>query len=245
MTTPADEFVEVSHCGGVVTIFTTTGTQAEYALTVLDIRARGWKSVAVFFIAVLPEGIPIRTLDMEWAPDRKPSGQPFQAITMAIASDRQGCFGRQCYACGKYWRSDAAPARWLTTCPYCIEKDEAHRFLTEGQLAFVRKVCEQVHEALWRLEDGQHSIDLDQIVDEVSQGAARPDFLTAEVTQQSRFKCSSCGAFNDILGKFGSCSCCGTRNNQAVFKAECSSLRQDVSASRALSDVLRDTVSRF
>jgi hypothetical protein len=46
-----------------------------------------------------------------------------------------------------------------------------------------------------------------------------PPFYYSEERQQKPFHCSACGGFNDILGKFGYCTVCGTRNDLEEFQA--------------------------
>ena len=131
------------------------------------------------------------------------------------------------------------------TCPYCGARGGSHEFLTAGQKALVAKVCEHFNRAVNEFEDGEHHIDVDAVADEVAAGAERPKFYYAETTQQSRFDCRVCGAFNDILGKYGFCSCCGTRNNLALLADELDGLTSDLENGRAPEDALRDAVSKF
>jgi hypothetical protein len=77
----------------------------------------------------------------------------------------------------------------------------------------VQQYCRRLNEALAAKEDGDHIIDIDAVSDAVGIDAEKPPFYYAEESQQNRFTCKCCREFSDILGTFGYCSACGTRND--------------------------------
>ena len=137
------EFREIAHCGGKFSIVTKTDDEGRRAFQV-GVSSSNPTPASIFLINVLPQGIPIATVSMGWAPDQadEPPRQ-VQFYQIIIASDQQGMFGHRCYRCGGYWRSRSAPANWPTTCPYCGLRDATHNFLTDGQQAFVKK-CKEI-----------------------------------------------------------------------------------------------------
>ena len=60
---------------------------------------------------------------------------------------------------------------------------------------------------------GEYVIDMDVVADAVGKDTAKPPFYYSEQSQQKKFTCAACGTFNDILGTFGYCQTCGTRND--------------------------------
>jgi len=154
-------------------------------------------------------GIPVAQINLGgvgqlWNPPPLPG-----CIPVFIGSDSEGMFGAQCPACGGYWRCRIGP----TACPYCGIRAERHEFLTTAQRNYVQQYCRRLNEALAAKEDGDHIIDMDAVSDAVGIDAEKPPFYYAEESQQNRFTCKCCGEFSDILGTFGYCSACGTRND--------------------------------
>jgi hypothetical protein len=90
---------------------------------------------------------------------------------------------------------------------------ETYHFLTPGQRRFVEAVCDLTAKALSADADGEHVIDMDQIADHVASTSKRPGFYYTEESQQNHYTCAACGGSDDILGRYGYCSTCGTRND--------------------------------
>lgn len=184
------------------------------------------RPASIFCIAADFEGNPLGTINLSWNPGLADQGPTqFNFIQVFLASDIEQNFGHECPRCKGYWRSPAVPHLWNPKCPYCGLSTGSHNFLTEGQRRFVKKCCQQVLEALEAEEDGEYVIDMDAIADEIQKGAKPPAFYYAEKTQQQKFKCSLCGIFNDILGKYGYCSSCGYRNNLDLFADDLKNLK--------------------
>ena len=107
------------------------------------------------------------------------------------------------------WRGDCTAA----FCSYCGIRAQLHDFLTRAQKSYVEQYCTWMRDVLSADIDGDYVIDMDAVADAVGKNADKPPFYYAEVSQQNKFTCNACGAFNDILGRFGYCSVCGTRND--------------------------------
>jgi len=98
------------------------------------------------------------------------------------------------------------------TCPYCGRRAYAHEFITEGQLRYVKECCELITQAMQSQDYGEYGIDMDNVADAVGRDSPKPKFYYAEESQQNKYNCLACGDFNDILGRYGYCSSCGTHN---------------------------------
>ena len=109
---------------------------------------------------------------------------------------------------------------WAAICPYCRVRRGGIQFLTKAQKAYIQQYCERLSAALADGVDGEHVIDMDAVADAAGKEAKKPPFYYAEVSQQNKFTCDACGAFNDILGRFGYCSSCGTRNDLHEMKSK-------------------------
>jgi hypothetical protein len=80
----------------------------------------------------------------------------------------------------------------------------------------------------------------------VGKQSERPAFYVSEESQQCKFTCMACEEFNDILGRFGYCSLCGTRNDLADFEGQTvRTLRDRLNSGDAPEDCVRDAVASF
>jgi len=130
-----------------------------------------------------------------------------------IGSDSEGKYGHKCPACTGYWRSEHAQF-----CPYCGFFGAVVEFMTDEQRAYVQQWCSKMDEALQTDAGGEYVIDLDAVADAADAAVAeKPAFYYAEQSQQNSYTCAACNAFNDILGTFGYCTECGTRNDLNIF----------------------------
>lgn len=238
------EFQEIAHTGGIYSVEIRTRADGVRELSVGYSHSRPTPA-SMFLLLALPQGIPFCVAPIGGLAD--PNAVPNQVravetVNVMIGSDKHGLFGHACPRCNGYWRSDSTPARWHMSCPYCSFRSASHLFLTDGQKAFVKRFCEHYWETLDKA-DGKYVLDLDQIADQVMKGATAPAFFHAEQTQQQQWRCEACGGHNDILGKYGNCSCCGARNNKALLSAELGKLKPEIDAKPAA--MLRDAVSAF
>jgi hypothetical protein len=238
----SEDFREIAHSGGKITF--TIGSDAEgrrgYQISVSSSRP-----VPVVMIAVyaLPQGIPVGSIHLggigtPWNPP------PFAGCyPVMIQSDSQGYFGHHCPGCGGYWRSGP----WPSVCPYCNLHADGYQFLSKAQLKFVKHYCTVLMDAIDEIETGEVTIDMDEVADAAEKDVAeRPAFYIAEESQQHKFRCKSCDEFNDILGRFGYCSMCGTRNDLAEFEdATAVAIRERLNSGAPPQDCVRDSVAAF
>lgn len=163
-------------------------------------------------------------------------------VPVYIACDSQGKFGHKCPNCEGYWRS----GHQANVCPYCGWYGQTHEFLSTAQQRYVQHYCEVLAATLQTNEEAQSTIDMDKIVQAALQGEEKPDFYVLEESQQCQFTCTECNEENDILGRFGYCPKCGTRNDWNQFKNETAPLiRELLNAGQNPEDQLRDAVSKF
>jgi hypothetical protein len=237
-----EDFLEIGHSGGKITFTIRTDSEGHrgYQVSVSSSRPVPVVMIAVYAI---PQGIPVASIALggigsPWDPPPFPGCYP-----VMIQSDSQGQFGHHCPRCDGYWRSGP----WPRVCPYCDLHAEGYQFLSRAQLRFVKHYCDVLMDALERTDDGDVVIDMDEVADAAGKDAAdRPAFFIAEESQQHKFKCRACEEFNDILGRFGYCSLCGTRNDLAEFEeATIGAIRDRLNAGAPPQDSVRDAVAAF
>jgi len=238
------EFCEIGHCGGRFTVRTKTTSDGKRSIQ-FGVTSSRPVPAAWFGIYSLPDGIPVGTIQLggigqSWNP--RPTRD---SISVFIGSDSQGMFGHQCRNCDGYWRSKSAPSRWRTTCPYCGIRTMTHEFVTDGQLQYVRSFCDLVNEAVYGEEDGERAIDMDAVADETNQSNPKPAFYYCEESQQNKYECQSCGDINDILGRYGFCSCCGTHNGLQELEVELEKIRERIDAGSPFEGCVKDAVAAF
>ena len=237
----AKEFEEIGHSGGKITFRIVTDQQGRrgYQVTI-----SGDRPVPAAWIAVyaLPQGIPVESIQLggigqPWNPAPFPGCFP-----VFIASDSEGKFGHHCPNCGGYWRSGP----WPNLCPYCAIKGPGFQFLSEAQQRYVRQYCAVLGQALHSNKDGEVVIDMDAVADSVGKEGEKPSFYVSEESQQRKFTCKECEGFNDILGRFGYCSLCGTLNDLEIFEQETvPTIRKRLNSGDAAEDCVRDGVASF
>ena len=234
------EFVEIGHTGGQVIFHITTDHEGRQKYQVTFKHSRPVKA-AIFCVYAIPQGIAVASVkDMG-------SGKPWSSppipncYLVFIASDSEGMFGQQCPACNNYWRTRSLS----TTCPYCGEKKDNYEFLTEAQQRYVFQYCQALNDALESGEDGDYTIDMDAVADAVGKIGTKPPFYYSEETQQNKFTCEQCGNLNDILGKYGYCSLCGTRNDLQELKKTMSTIRTRINSDGNYEACVKDIVSAF
>lgn len=235
-----NEFEEIANSGGQVTftIHTTPEGRRTYQVGIRSSRPVPTTLVGIY---ALPQGIAVDTIQMggigtPWNPPPDPS-----CVPVLVASDSTGHFGHHCPECGGYWRSGP----WPNMCPYCAFSAPPYRFLSEAQQRYVRHYCEVLDGALSG-EDGDVVIDMDEVANAADKEKAKPAFYVSEQSQQRKFKCTACEEFNDILGRFGYCSGCGTRNDLADFDGTTvPAIREQLNSGIAPENCLRDGISAF
>ena len=234
------EFEEIRHCGGQykVTIQTDRKSRERYYQIGFQISS---PHAAMWGVYALPPGIPVAT--MQFGGIGEPCNPPPipNCLLVIIGTDSHGMFSHQCPMCGGYWRTTGGSPRWRMTCPYCGFREEKHQFLTKEQLKYVESFCTLIQSA----DDGEHVIDMDAIIDDINKGNTKPEFYYAGESQQNKFKCSTCDTVNDILGRYGYCSHCGTHNGLEELKIDINSIHQRINTNEQYEICLKDIVSVF
>jgi hypothetical protein len=243
-----EDFEEIAHCGGKFTVTVETGPKGE-RLVSFGVSNSQPVPASICGIYALPQGVPLGMIEMGGI------GQPFNpaphpdCYTIFMASDARGFFGHECPACKGYWRSGAAIAGWETTCPYCGLRDGAHRFLTPGQRQFIETLCEVTEHAIRSGKDGEFGLDMDKVADAIKEEVEPPPFYYVETTQQNFYRCEACNQRDDILGRFGYCSTCGTRNDLQELTATIEQIRtrtrERLAAGEPVDPAVPDSVSAF
>lgn len=242
--TLSTEFQEVGHCGGQIIVDVKTDSDGNRRVQ-FGIRHSRPTPASWFAIYALPQGIPVGTIQLGGIGD--PWSQPPlpECLPIFIASDSQGMFGHQCPRCHNYWRSTAVPSRWRMTCPYCGIRALVHDFLTAGQTRYLQAFCELIADAMASDADGKHAVDMDEVADAVDKDVPKPNFYYAEEQQQNKFKCSACDGFNDILGRYGYCSICGSHNGVSELEADINQIRDRIKTTTEYEACAKDVVSAF
>ncbi len=237
------QFQEVAHCGFElkVSVQTREGNRG-FSLGVSHSAPR---PMSVFAVYALPQGPAVETIQLGGIGQQWNAPPVANCIPVFIGSDTEGRFGHECPACGSYWRSAGAGMRWPMSCAYCGQKGRAHSFLTKGQRAYVEAVCDWVNQAMESTEDGERTIKLDDIADQVSKGAERPKFYYVEESQQNKFVCAACGHWNDILGRFGYCTSCATWNGFQELERSVAAAREQINTATAWDSSVRELVGTF
>jgi len=238
------EFQEIGHCGGQFTVNVHTTEDGHRGLQ-FGIRHSRPAPASFFAVYTLPQGIPVGTVQLGGIGALCNPPPTSDCLTVFIASDSHGMFGHQCPRCKGYWRSKGAPSRWRMTCPYCGFRADTHVFLTEGQLKYVKACCELVKRAVQSADDGEHVIDMDQVADAVGKEGVKPKFYYAEESQQNKYKCPACDESNDILGRYGYCSSCGTHNGLREFEVDINGNRNRINTSQQYDTCTKDAVAAF
>lgn len=232
------EFAEVAHSGGKVTftVVTSKDGQANYKVGFSSSRPVPMSMIGLY---ALPVGVPVSLERRLGWPQM--DGPPFSGcLLVLVASDSHGLFGHKCPRCEGYWRSGP----WADFCPYCALQADTLDFLSDAQRKYIGHYCQVLSEALASQEDGEVVIDMDAVADAVSDPENRPAFFVSEESQQHKFKCAACNSSNDILGTYGYCSVCATRNDLSIFESETvPKLRERVNADTPPEDCVRDAVA--
>lgn len=239
-----EDFQEIGHSGGKYTINIETDPNGQRSIQ-FGIKGSSPLPTTIIAVYALPQGIPVGSIAIGGI------GQPFNSppvqgcFPIFIASDSHGKFGNNCPACNGYWRSGALSPKWKTTCPYCGFHEESYAFLTEGQRKYIAGCCDMINRAMESKEDGEKILDMDKVADAVGKEHPKPKFYYTEQTQQNRFECDACGQFNDILGRYGYCSCCGTHNGLQELKKDLNQIRKRIKISSEYEACAKDSVAAF
>lgn len=239
---PQPEFREVAHSGGKVTITVMVDDTGQrfYELEYSHCRAN---AAAIFAVYALPPGIAVEQMMLGGVGSVPNEPRIPGCYQVFIGSDGEGKFGRQCPSCDGYWRGDLE-ARF---CPYCRFQGRVINFLTTEQRSYVQQWCAKMDEALRTDVGGEYVIDMDAVADAADAAIVdKPAFYYAELSQQNRYACKTCGGFNDILGTFGYCTVCGTRNDlQELCDKTIPALRDRIKAGGPFETCAKEAVGAF
>jgi hypothetical protein len=93
--------------------------------------------------------------------------------------------------------------------------------------------------------DGEYVLDTDEVADAAGTDLPKPSFYYAEERQQNRFSCDACGAFNDILGRYGHCSLCGSHNGLSELDRDMNRIDERIATGTDLEACVKDSVGAF
>jgi hypothetical protein len=231
----AGEFEEIAHSGGKITIsIVEQDGRRGYQVAYQSMRPVPMALIGVY--ALGQSGIPVATYNLA-GPDRPPFPG---CVAVMIASDSEGKFGHTCPACRGYWRSGP----WPKICPYCAIQAQPYEFLSQAQRRFVQSYCDMFVDAMEGGALGDVTIDMDSVAEAAGTEGEKPAFYVSEQSQQHKFNCRACEEFNDIIGRFGFCSACGTRNDLMEFEERIvPAIRDRLNGGATPSDCVRDGVA--
>lgn len=235
------DFQEIAHAGGKLTITKSVDERGHISYGIKYEHQRN-NACTIVALWVLPDGRPIRMSPMHGigAPlDERPTPD---SIQVWIASDSTGCFGHHCPRCGGYWRSKSLAA----VCAYCGLQGQDVTFLSNAQRRYIALFCVTFFDLIESDTADSAEIDMDAVADAAGLDVERPSFYVSEKSQQCKFDCKYCGAFNDILGRFGYCSGCGTRNDLGEFRdVDVPRMRARLNANDSPEKCVQEGVSAF
>lgn len=94
--------------------------------------------------------------------------------------------------------------------------------------------------------DGEHVIDMDQVADAVGKEEdLKPKFFYAEETQQNQYTCSACSDVNDILGRYGYYSTCGTHNGLSELEKDILKIKEKVNGGQQHETFVKEAIFAF
>jgi len=239
---PKPEFRTIAHSGGKVTITVTldpaTGRKG-YHLKWDHCRANPG---GIFAVYALPPGLVVAQMNLGGIGSVPNSAPISGCYPVLIGSDSECKYGRQCPACEGYWRSELGQF-----CPYCGLQGAVIDFMTNGQRSYVEQWCLKMDEALGTDVGGEYVIDMDAVADAADAALTeKPAFYYAELSQQNRYNCAACNSFNDILGTFGYCTECGTRNDLDILVGKkIPELRSRINSGGPFETCVKEAVAAF
>ncbi|MBI1309196.1 MAG: hypothetical protein GC129_05020 [Proteobacteria bacterium] len=236
------EFQEIPHSGCTLTVNIATFDDGRRGIQ-YGVKHSAPTPFSVYAIYASAEGVPQEICPMGGMGVPLPKRPTRNSRLIFIGCDRESFFGHQCPKCDGYWRSTSATTPWPMVCPYCGYSGKSLEFMSEAQLDYIKACCEHIAK-LQEGPDGEYEISLDKVTDEIN-SSRTPNLFYTQQSQQSQYCCCECGNRDDILGKNGYCSSCGTRNDLGVFKSDLEKLGKKLEAGSSPTEVLKDAVSSF
>tara|TARA_R110000868_G_scaffold545_1_gene4026 strand:- start:179 stop:1315 length:1137 start_codon:yes stop_codon:yes gene_type:complete len=235
------EFDEIAHSGGKVNFSVEALPDGRRGIRLSFEHTRG-NPVAVYGVYALPPNIPIEEYNFTGIGPGSSSPSIPTSVPVFIVSDIERKFGHKCPDCKEYWRADSH----VHYCPYCGSYGQPHQFLSDAQRKYIRHYIER-WDSLQDLDVGQSAcINLDEISDATLKNLKKPEFYISDQRQQTTFKCCACDEEHDILGRFGHCSFCFTRNDSDILRnVAIAEMRQSLDSGTSPDSVLKLAVSAF
>lgn len=194
-----NEFEEIPHSGGSITF---SNGQSKY-------ENRNPFPMILYEIVVSFNGIILSRGNF----GRHPVPEP--AVTVMIASDKEGLFGYSCPRCEKYFRANHHIPETIV-CPYCLYIANALKFLTMNQKQYIDLYVKSSIEHFYTGKEIK--IDFDELVSKLDNNLIK--LHSYEQRQQMFVECKTCKIKIDIIGIYASCPGCGSRNNLHQFNQE-------------------------
>jgi hypothetical protein len=188
-------------------------------------------------------GVPVGVINLAQEAGPPPLPGCFQVL---LATDQRAMWGRKCPHCNGYWRTSSPGIVQYTICCYCGEPSEAWECLSDAQRIYVEACCHFFEHLLAQNKDGKFSIKARNLLEQIEFDSEDPvpEFFV-EKAKQTNFACKACGNKNDILGRYGYCSSCGTRNDDSIFDQDVENIRAVLNAGGSPVTALKETVDCF
>ena len=129
-----EEFRQIAHSGGQITIKTITQSDGRrlYQLTFQHNRIGG---VGFFAVHVIPPGLPVATAQLGGIGSPIDQGPVPGNLMVYVVTDSEMMWGAECPRCSAYWRSKS-PSK---CCVSCGLRGEPHLFLTKAHSAYIQR----------------------------------------------------------------------------------------------------------
>jgi hypothetical protein len=236
-----DEFKEIAHSGGQVVIDISTDGEGRRRYRQTWKHSRPVPAGIFAIYALPPHGIPVCQVELGGMGQPIPAAPVPGCVMVFIGSDSEGLYGQHCPNCEGYWRNHPGHV-----CPYCGLRGEIQDFLTAAQRSYVQQYCWHVAQIVENGKDGEHVFDMDAVADAVGKEVPKPPFYYSEESQQYKFTCLACNQMTDILGTYGYCSACGTRNDsQELTEKIIPGIRERINTGGSYEACVRDVVAAF
>lgn len=225
------DFQPVRHYGGKVTFnYEDKDGERQYQVGLSGSNPFPMRVFALYVLIeprLVLDVVPLRGIG---APMPAPRLQP--SLLVFVVSDREGFFGKLCPRCNGYFRTQAAIQE--TRCPYCGMHAPSHNFVSNSQRRYIDAYLDAFEKGYGSEAGESVTLDLDELAE--TAGANEAPTAFAEERQQTRFKCTDCGTWSDIAGRYGKCPNCGRRNSFALASRQLDALVDRVTNPRYPND---------
>ena len=217
------DFTKVPALCGIVTI--KLDGASKDSLVTITYRNTNKKRVKIYGInSILPYGVPYAIFECTDAEYKKPDDK-FDYIPVFMLADIEGYYSRKCPSCNKYFRTKTTTVKM---CPYCRIVNQAHFFITDEQLNYIKDYTKIYINAVNTKQNVVFDLDLIKEME----NSAKPEYNFFEKKQQTTFTCDKCGLETNIMGLYGYCPNCGQRNSLKVLENQLEQLQKRVDVTR-------------